>query len=130
MTNKRTFHKALILLIAAVWLINGLFCKLLNMAPRHQQIVARILGDENAGFLTTVIGVAEVLMALWILSGIKARLNAVTQITVVAAMNMLEFIQAPDLLLWGRGNMFFAVFFILVIYYNEFGFNKKLAEQA
>jgi len=30
--------------IALIWLINGLFCKLLNFVPRHEEIVKRILG--------------------------------------------------------------------------------------
>ena len=38
-------------------------------------------------------------MAVWILSGIKSRLNAATQIVVVGVMNVLEFILAPD---WGE----------------------------
>ncbi len=65
-------------------------------------------------------------MAVWILSGIKARLNAITQILVIATMNIMEFIFVPELLLWGRANSFFALLFILVIYYNEFLLNKKL----
>ena len=81
--------------MAAVWIANGLFCKLLNLVPRHELIVARILAAGYAGILTKVIGVAEILMAIWIVSGIKSRLNAVTQIVVVGAMNVLEFILAP-----------------------------------
>ena len=53
-------HKLLTYLIAAVWFINGLFCKLLNFVPRHQQIVAQILGEEYAVILTKLIGVAEI----------------------------------------------------------------------
>ena len=42
-----TTHQVLHYLIAAVWLANGLFCKVLNLVPRHQQIVARILGKTR-----------------------------------------------------------------------------------
>ena len=117
-------------LIATVWIANGLFCKLLNLVPRHEEIVARILGNEHAGLLTKAIGVSEIAMAIWILSGIKPRLNAITQITVIATMNVLEFILAPDLLLWGRFNLLFAVLFILVISYNEFYLRNKLASRT
>src|SRR5437773_4211250 len=103
MTDKNK-HKLLNYLIAAVWIANGLFCKVLNMVPRHQQIVARILGEEHARLLTLLIGLSEIVMAVWILSGIKTRLNAVVQILVIAVMNVLEFFLVPDLLLWGRGN--------------------------
>lgn len=113
-------HKIFRYLIAAVWLINGLFCKLLNLAPRHEEIVRRILGGEYSVFLTRTIGAAEIFMMLWILSGIKSRLNAATQILIVAAMNVLEFFLAPDLLLFGRANAVVAAAFIAVIYVNEF----------
>lgn len=115
--------------IAAVWLANGLFCKVLNLVPRHQEIVGRILGDEYAFLLTTIIGFLEIAMAVWILSRFKTKLNAITQIVIIATMNTLEFMLVPDLLLWGKLNSFFALLFILVIYYNEFSLNKKLNRQ-
>jgi hypothetical protein len=123
-------NKLLNYLIATVWIINGLFCKLLNLVPRHQEIVARILGIENAGLITKAIGLSEIAMAAWILSGFRTRLNTIIQILVIATMNILEFILAPDLLLWGRYNALFAFLFILLIYYNEFHLRNKPAQQA
>lgn len=103
--------------IAAVWIANGLFCKVLNLVPRHQQIVARIIGNAHAGIMTRAIGFAEIAMAIWILSGIMPKLNAIVQAVIIATMNSLEFILAPDLLLWGRFNALFAFLFILLILY-------------
>jgi uncharacterized membrane protein YphA (DoxX/SURF4 family) len=111
--------------IATVWLINGLFCKVLNFVPHHQEIVARILGNDHSRTLTILIGVSEIIMAVWILSGFKSRLNAITQIIIVASMNILEFILVPDLLLWGHYNSLFAFIFILLIYFNEFYLKLK-----
>ena len=111
--------------IATVWIANGLFCKVLNLVPRHQQIVGQILGDDDSRLLTILIGLSEIGMAVWILSGLLTRLNAVTQILVIASMNTLEYFLVPDLLLWGKLNAFFAFLFILIIYYNEFWLNKK-----
>ena len=116
--------------IAAVWIINGLFCKVLNLVPRHQEIVARILSIDHARLLTIAIGISEIAMAIWILSGIKSRLNAIAQIIIIAIMNALEFILVPDLLLWGRFNALFAFLFILLIFYNEFYVKKKIAQQS
>ena len=118
-------YKILTYCIAAVWIANGLFCKVLNLVPRHEQIVARILGDDHSKLLTILIGFSEIIMAVWILSGYKTKLNAIAQITVVATMNILEFILVPDLLLWGKLNSLFAFIFILIVYFNEFYFNKK-----
>ena len=118
-------HKILTYCIATVWIANGLFCKVLNLVPRHEQIVARILGDDHFRLLTILIGLAEIIMAVWILSAYKTKLNAIAQIAVVATMNTLEFILVPDLLLWGKLNSLFAFIFILVVHYNEFYLNKK-----
>lgn len=111
-------RKTITWFIALVWLINGLFCKVLKLVPRHEQIVARILGSEYSRPLTLAIGFAEVLMAVWILTGWKRRLNALMQILVIATMNTIEFLVVPDLLLWGRFNALFALLFIVLIYYN------------
>jgi DoxX-like protein len=117
-------------LIAAVWIANGFFCKVLSLVPRHQEIVARIIGNANAGFLTMTIGFAEMAMAVWILSGIKTKLNTITQVVVIATMNSLEFILVPDLLLWGRFNALFAFLFILLILYNEFYLRNRQTQQV
>lgn len=65
-------------------------------------------------------------MAFWVISKFKSRLNAIIQITVVMAMNILEFILVPNLLLWGKFNFLFALLFVFIIYLNEFKLNKKI----
>jgi DoxX-like family len=123
-------NKLLNYLIAAVWIANGLFCKVLNLVPRHQEIVARVIGNAHSGVLTKAIGFSEVAMAVWILSGFRTKLNAIAQVVVIAMMNSLEFILAPDLLLWGRFNALFAFLFILVILYNEFYLRNWQTQQT
>ena len=125
-----TRNQILNYLIAAVWIANGLLCKVLNLAPRHQEIVARIIGSAHAGVLTRVIGFSEIAMAAWVLSGIKTKLNAITQVVIIATMNSLEFIMAPDLLLWGRFNAVFATLFCLLILLNEFYLRNKQTQRA
>jgi hypothetical protein len=129
MTTK-AIHIFLTYGIAIIWLANGLFCKVLNLVPRHQQIVARILGDKYSGTLTILIGLSEIAMAIWISSGIKTRLNTIAQIIIIATMNTLEFLLVPDLLLWGKYNSVFAFFLIIAVYYNEFYLNRKLTQKT
>ncbi len=129
MTDKTT-HTFISYSIAAVWLINGLVCKVLNLVPRHQQIVAEILGANYSRLFTIAIGCSEIVMAIWIISKIKTKLNAIAQISIVASMNILEFILSPHLLLWGRANAIFAFAFILIVYFNEFVLNKKTGQQT
>jgi uncharacterized membrane protein YphA (DoxX/SURF4 family) len=125
MTRGNT-HRILLYFISLVWLINGLVCKVINLVPRHEQIVSRILGNNHSRLLTILIGLSEIVMAVWILSGFKKRFCVITQIIVIGTMNTLEYFLVPDLLLWGRLNSLYALLFILLIYFNEFIFNTKL----
>lgn len=123
--KKSTIHSLLTYGISAIWMINGLFCKVFNLVPRHQLIVSTILGNAHARPLTIAIGISEVVMAIWILSKFQSRLNAVLQIIVIAVMNTMEFILVPELLLWGHLNAVFAGMLIVTVYYNEFILNIR-----
>ncbi|MEL7161498.1 MAG: DoxX-like family protein [Bacteroidota bacterium] len=112
--------KILTYFIASVWLVNGLYAKVLGQVPRHEVIVGRILGEEYAGVFTTLIGLAEVVVAVWIFLGFFRRLTAAAQIGIVLTMNLLETILVPDLLLWGRWNLVFAILFCGLVYYHGF----------
>jgi len=116
----RLLNIALTFFIASVWFVNGLICKLLNLVPRHQLIVARILGPAHATAFTRVIGILEIGMCAWVLSGIWPAICAWLQILLVAVMNTIEFFLARDLLLFGRINALIALFFIFLIYFNTF----------
>lgn len=131
--GRRSFSKSYLIrkilsyIIAAVWGINGLI-KIFNIVPRHQQIVAEILGSSSFGILTKAIGLGEMLLAIWILTSIKSRLCAWFQVIIVMLMNTLEFFLAPDLLLFGKLNIVLATIFCLVILYQEYGFRTKSME--
>lgn len=127
---EKTIYKILTYSIAAVWFVNGLFCKVLNLVPRHEQIVARILRAEQASLFTKLIGVSEILMAIWILTGIKSHFNVWTQILIIVAMNAMEYKLVPDLLLWGKFNSLYAFLFINIILCNEFFIKKKIIKQT
>ena len=130
MNNKILLHRIINYCIAAVWLINGLICKVLNLVSRHQQIVARIAGNEHAAVLTKAIGLSEILMALWVIGSFKSKFCAIMQMVIVAAMNIIEFFLVPDLLLFGKINSLVALFFIAVIYFNEFLLGKETVQQV
>ncbi|MCL5245029.1 DoxX-like family protein [Cellulophaga sp. 20_2_10] len=123
--QKNILNKILTISIGLVWLANGLLCKVLNLVPRHEQIVGRILGGTFAKPLTIGIGILEIVMAVWIFIGYKSKTNAMLQILIIGVMNILEFALVPDLLLWGKLNLVFAFLLIGVIFYNEFYLNKK-----
>jgi hypothetical protein len=86
-------------LLAAVWATHGLWCKILGRVPRHRLIVARVLGERFAGPATIAVGVAEVAMASWILSGFEPYACAAAQTALLVSMNIFELTMARDLLL-------------------------------
>jgi DoxX-like family len=118
--------KSITILISLVWLVNGLFCKILNLVPRHQKIVGQILGNFYELLLTRTIGILECLMFLWVILRIKSTFCAIFQILIILTMNCLEFTLVPDLLLFGRFNILVAIAFCYLIYWNEYILNKKL----
>ncbi len=106
--------------IAAVWLGNGLVAKVLDLVPRHRMIVGRILGERHARAVTMMIGLAEIAMTVWILSGIFPTANTVIQVFIIATMNTIEFLLARDLLLFGKLNALVAGLFIALIIWRGF----------
>jgi hypothetical protein len=108
-------------LTALIWFLNGLWAKVLQRVPRHEAIVARILGGEHAREITKAIGFSEIGLGLWTATGLKKQQTAWLQIALIGTMNLLEGILARDLLLWGRWNALFAGILIGVVWWNAFG---------
>jgi DoxX-like family len=73
--------------LAAVWLYQGLWCKLLGHAAHQAGIVAGI-PRLNAEFILPAIGVMECAFSAWVLAGWKPFAAAVTQTLLLAGMNI------------------------------------------
>jgi uncharacterized membrane protein YphA (DoxX/SURF4 family) len=58
------------ILIGCVWIFHGLYSKLLRGIPRHRAIVARVLGERHADLATNAIGLAEITLGIWTLTGL------------------------------------------------------------
>jgi len=75
--------------VALVWLYNGLILKILFVDPEHLALVqeaTREMGVPARGMLA-VIGAMETVLALWIASGLRYRWAMGTQMVVVLALN-------------------------------------------
>jgi hypothetical protein len=82
--------KALVrLAIAAVWIYQGGWCKLVAPNERHLRIVADLpgVGPTHAKKVLAVIGTTEVALAGWVLSGRAPRAAAAAQTALLGAMN-------------------------------------------
>ena len=91
--------------VASVWLVHGLYNKLLGGSPRHLAIVQSVPGLEgDAGRAAlTLIGVFEVAIAVWIVSRRAPRTCAAVQTVALLSMNVVELTYARRLLLWPAG---------------------------
>jgi|SRR5690554_2298150 len=111
----KILYGALTLVVAAVWVANGVWAKILGNVPRHEAIVARVLGADVAPWLVVMIGVGELVIAAWVLSRYRVRVCVAVQIALVLSMNVLEFVFARDLLLHGGLNFIFALGFCALL---------------
>ena len=91
--------------VAAVWLVHGLYNKLLDGSPRHLAIVQSVPGLSGATGVRVLdaVGIFEVGVACWIVSGRRLRLCTAVQIAALFSMNVLELSFARHLLLWPAG---------------------------
>jgi len=77
------------LAIAAVWLYQGGWCKLVAPNERHLQVVAGLpgVGPVHARKALALVGSVEVALAVWVLSGRAPRTAATAQTALLGAMN-------------------------------------------
>lgn len=85
------------LAVAGVWLYEGLWCKLLRGDPNQLRVVEAVprFGPKVGALFIMTLGVVEVCMALWALSGITPVIAAVAQTALLVTLN-------ANGLLWAR----------------------------
>ncbi len=83
--------------VAAVWLYEGLWCKLLNGEPHQAQVVEVVprYGQKIGVAFLKSLGVVEVGLAIWILSGMAPLVCVFVQTALLMALNACG-------LLWAR----------------------------
>jgi DoxX-like protein len=75
--------------VAAVWLYEGLWCKLLRGQPHEFQVVAAVprLGPADGAVFLRALGVAELALAVWMLSAAAPLECALAQTLLLVALN-------------------------------------------
>ena len=85
------------LALAAVWLYQGLLCKLLLARPAHAAVLEEVPGlGAHASLALPIIGVIETALAAWILSARRPLLAAAAQTLLLVAMNAGGLLFAAD----------------------------------
>ena len=75
--------------VAAVWLYEGLWCKLLRGEPREFEVVKAVprYGPRFGVAFLMALGVTEVTIAAWVLSGVSPLLCAIAQTVLLVSLN-------------------------------------------
>jgi len=83
--------------VAAVWLYEGLWCKLLGRERRQVLVVEAVpkLGPLVGRQFLLALGIVETALAVWVLSGVAPGLCAIVQTALLVALN-------ANGLLWAR----------------------------
>jgi hypothetical protein len=76
--------------VSAVWLYEGLWCKLLRGEPHQLQVVEAVpgLGPRAGALFLTLLGAVESSLAVWALSGVAAIPCAVVQTLLLVTLNV------------------------------------------
>jgi hypothetical protein len=88
-----------------VWLVHGLYNKVLHGSPRQLAIVQSVpgLSGSPGEHVLVAIGVAEIAIAVWVVSGWFPQVCAAVQTVLLLSMNVVELTVAPQFLLWPAG---------------------------
>lgn len=75
--------------VAGVWLYEGLWCKLLRGEPRELEVVKAVprYGERFGVPFLMALGVTEVVIAIWVLSGFEPLLCALVQTVLLVSLN-------------------------------------------
>jgi hypothetical protein len=75
--------------VAAVWLYEGVWCKLLGREPNQLRVVQQVprLGRRLAVAFLLALGVVEAALAVWVLVGVAPVAAAIAQTALLVTLN-------------------------------------------
>lgn len=75
--------------VAAVWLYEGFWCKLLRGQPHELEVVQAVpyFGPRIGAHFLMALGVAEVALGAWVLTGFEPRWCALAQTVLLVTLN-------------------------------------------
>lgn len=102
--------------VAAVWLYEGLWCKLLGREANQLRIVESVprFGPKVGALFLKTLGAVEVALGVWALSGATPLACAVAQTALLVSLNANGLLWARDLI-HDPGGMVFKNFAFLVL---------------
>lgn len=86
--------------VAAVWLYEGLWCKVFGRAQLEAQVVAKVpmFGPRFGRSFLKALGVIEVLLAAWVISAIHPGVCAIAEVTLLVVLNVNGLLWSRDII--------------------------------
>lgn len=86
--------------VAAVWLYEGLWCKVFGRAQLEAQVVAKVpmFGPRFGRSFLKALGVIEVLLAAWVISAIHPGACAIAEVTLLVVLNVNGLLWSRDII--------------------------------
>lgn len=86
--------------VAAVWIYEGLWCKLLHGQPHELEVVEAVprFGPKAGARFLQALGVVEVALGAWVLSGIAPHACAIAQTVLLVTLNANGLVWARHLI--------------------------------
>ena len=111
--------------VSAVWLYEGLWCKLLGREPHQLEVVRSVprLGPRVGALFLKALGVVEVALAIWALSASAPLACALAQTVLLVCLNANGIYWARDVLHDPAG-MLVKNFAFLVLAWVSAGFSR------
>lgn len=111
--------------VAAVWLYEGLWCKVLGRERRQLEIVEAVpyFGPRIGALFLTTLGVVEIGVGAWVLSGIAPGSCALAQTLLLVTLNANGLIWARQLI-HDPGGMVVKNFAFLVLVWVAAGLSR------
>jgi hypothetical protein len=104
--------------IALVWLYEGLWCKLLGGVPSQLTVVNAVprLGPRFGAPFLKLLGLVEVALAVWVMSGISPGICAIAQTALLIVLNANGLLWARRLIHEPAGMIVKNIAFLLLVW--------------
>jgi hypothetical protein len=104
--------------VAAVWLYEGLWCKILGRVQLQLEVVRAVprLGPRFGAPFLKVLGIVEVALAAWVIAGLAPGLCAIAQIVLLAALNANGLLWARRIIHEPAGMVFRNIAFLMLVW--------------
>lgn len=104
--------------VAGVWLYEGLWCKLLGRTPSQVKVVTAVprFGARFGAYFLKALGVVEVGLAVWTVSGVAPVPCAIVQTALLIALNVNGLVWARRFIHEPLGMVFKNAAFLVLVW--------------